>query len=138
MTVHLETVAVIFFATALTVAAQGKTGDLLIEISAEKPSVRLGDPIKVSVRVTNKAQESAVASRSMTAFDCFEVTGPDGKRLPYVGFDGQVAADRLEVRPGSTATIAEAIDLTDKYLFHKPGRYSVRFNGKPEGLADSP
>jgi hypothetical protein len=138
MTIPIEKIAVILTATVLAVAAPGKVPELLIGVSTEKQSVRLGDSIKVSVRVTNQGTEAAVASRSMTAFDCFEVTGPDGKRLPYVGFDGQVGLDRLDVRPASTATIAESLDLTDKYLFQKPGRYSIRFNGKSAGLSDSP
>jgi hypothetical protein len=138
MTIRLEAIAVILTTTVLAVAAQGKMSDLVIGISTEKQSVRLGDPIKVSVRVANQAPEAAVASRSMTAFDCFEVTGPDGKRLPYIGFDGQVTADRLDVRPASTVMITEALDLTDKYLFQKPGRYTIRFNGKPTGLSNSP
>ena len=79
-----------------------------------------------------------MASRSATAFDSFEVTGPDGKRLRYIGFDGQVIADRIDARPFSTVTIADSLDLTDKYLFQKAGRYTIRFNGTWTGLSNSP
>ena len=130
----IESVAVILAVTALSVAAQSEKSGLATEVITAKQSVRLGDPIVVSVRVTNHTPEPAVASRSATAFDCFEVTGPGGERLRYFGSDGQVFADRIDVRPFSGATIAEAIDLTDKYLFQKPGRYSVRFSG----LSNSP
>jgi len=138
MTTRIGSIAAILAATALTVAAQGEKRDLLTEVIAAKQTVSLGDPIVVSVRVTNHTSEAAVASRSATAFDCFEVTSPDGERLRYIGFDGQVAANPVEVRPFSAVTIAEALDLTDKYLFQKPGRYSIRFSGKWTGLSDSP
>lgn len=121
----------------LTVAAQGVKDKLATEIVAKEQTVRLGDPILVSLRVTNQAPEAVEASRSATAFDCFEVTGPDGQRLRYVGFDGQVQENRVGVKSFSTVTIAETLDLTDKYLFQTPGRYSLRFSGKGTGLSDS-
>lgn len=138
MTIRIESVAVILAATTLTVAAQGEKPVLPTEVIAAKQTVRLGDPIVVSVRVTNHTSEAAVASRSATAFDCFEVTGPDGERLRYIGFDGQVMADRIDVQSASTVVIAEALDLADKYLFQKPGRYSIRFSGQLTGLSSSP
>ena len=139
MTVRIESIAIVLAATTLTVAAQGEESVLLTEVVAAKQTVRLGDPIVVSVRVTNQTSEVVVASRrSATAFDCFKVTGPGGERLRYIGFDGQVIADRVDVRPFSTVTIAEELDLTDKYLFQNPGRYSIRFSGKWTGLSNSP
>ena len=113
---------------------------LLTEVISQKQTVRLGDPIVVSLRVTNQTSRAAATIQSATAFDCFEVIGPDGKRLPYIGFDGQAAARPMDVPPFSAVTLAnaEALDLTDKYLFQKPGRYSVRFSGMFTGLADSP
>ena len=114
----------------VALTAQGKNCNLLTEVIPEKRITRLGDPIVVSVRVTNQAPKAVEASRSATAFDCFEITDPDGKRLRYVGFDGQVVVTRVDIPPLSTVTVAEALDLTDKYLFLKPGRYSVRFSSK--------
>jgi hypothetical protein len=137
MTMRLATIAVVFAATVLNVAAQGQKSNLSTEVTPEKQKVRLGDPIVVSVRVTNQTAEVAETGRGATAFDCFEVTGPDGERLRYVGFDGQVAGVRVEVPPHSAATLAATLDLTDKYLFQKPGQYSIRFSGKWTGLPDS-
>lgn len=116
--------------------AQVATRHLDILLAAEKPSVRLGEPMKVSVRVTNQAPQEAEASRSATAFDCFEVTGPDGKTLPYVGFDGQIMLNPVQVPPASTVPLGD-LDLTDKYLFEKTGRYSIRFTGGGTGLRGS-
>lgn len=138
MTKRIEAITVVLAAAVLTVAAQEEQSDLLTDVIFAKQVVRLGDPIVVSVSVTNRGPKAVKASRSATAFDCFEVIDPDGKRLRYVGFDGQVAANPVEVGPCSAATIAEALDLSDKYLFPKPGRYSIRFSGKARGLSDSP
>jgi hypothetical protein len=137
MGIRIEAIAVILTAMVSTVAAQGEKRTLLAEVIPEKQTVRLGDPIVVSVRVTNQAPETAEASRGLTAFNCFKVIGSDGQSLPYIGFDGQVANNPIEVRSNSTATLAESLDLTDKYLFQKPGRYSIHFSGQWTGLADS-
>jgi len=134
---QIQTVGAILTITMLTVVGQGVKDKLATDIVAEKQTVRLGDPILVSVRVTNQSPEAVEASRTATAFDCFEVTGPDGQRLRYVGFDGQVAENRVGVRPFSTVTIAETLDLTDRYLFQTPGRYSIRLSGKWAGFSDS-
>jgi len=131
-------IATLLAASPFTVAAQNPTPALSAEITAAKPIVRLGDPILVSVRVTNQTSAPAKAALSATAFDCFDVTNPDGERLPYIGFDGQIAGIQTNIPPASAVTIADALDLTDKYLFQKPGHYSIRFNGQWTGLSNSP
>ncbi len=138
MCIRINSVVAILAAMVLTVAAQGTKRDLVAEVIPAKSTVRLGDPIVVSVNVSNQAPEAAKASRSATAFDCFEITGPDAQRLRYVGFDGQVRENPVEVPPFSKLTLAEALDLTDKYLFQKEGRYSIRLSGKWTGLSNSP
>jgi len=135
---RIRAVGAILTITVLTVTAQRVNPQLAIQLLAQKQTVRLGDPIIVSVHVTNQAAQATEVDRSATAFDSFEVTSPEGKPLPYVGFDGQVAMNRVDVQPLSSVTIADALDLTDKYLFQKPGRYSIRFSGKSTGLSDSP
>jgi len=124
--------------TVLTVVAQAVKPQLATQVLAKQQTVRLGDPIIVSVRVTNQAAQAAEVDRSATAFDSFQVTDPKGKALPYIGFDGQVMMNRTNVQPFSVVTIADALDLMDKYLFKKPGRYSIRFIGKWSGLSNSP
>jgi hypothetical protein len=123
--------------TAVTLAARGVNRQLATMVVAEKQTVRLGDPVKVSVTASNQGSQVVEADRSATAFDVFEVTDPDGHVLPYVGFDGQVVGGRgLRVQPSSTVKVKEAMDLTDSYIFQKAGRYSIRFKGGG-GLMDS-
>jgi hypothetical protein len=136
--IRIKAVGAILAITVFTVVAQAVKPQLATQVTAKKQTVRLGDPIIVSVRVTNQATLTAVVDRSATAFGCFEVTDADGKILPYVGFDGQVIMNRIDVQPLSTVMIADTLDLTDKYLFQKAGRYSIRFSGEWTGLSDSP
>ena len=135
---RIGAVGAILALTVLTVVAQAVKPQLATQVIAKTQTVRLGDSIIVSVSVTNQTPQATEVDRSATEFGCFEVTDPDGKTLPYVGFDGQVVMNRVDVQPLSTVTIAEALDLTDKYLFQKAGRYSIRFSGKWTGLSDSP
>ena len=98
-------------------------------LTATKTRVQLGDPIIVSLSVKNQGDHGAAVDRSATAFNCFEVLGPAGQSAPYVGFIGQAASTSVNVRPSSSTIIAEGLDLTDKYVFEKPGRYAIRFRG---------
>jgi hypothetical protein len=152
MKMRVKPIAALLIATALAVAAQdtkplnppwwranqGEQSKLLTEVIAAKRTVSLGNPILVSVRVTNQTTAAVVASRSATAFDCFEVTGPEGERLPYIGYDGQIMADRMDVPSSASVTLVPELDLADRYLFQKPGRYMVRLSGQRTGLSDSP
>jgi hypothetical protein len=101
MTIRIEAIAMILAATALTVADQGEKGDLVAEVIPEKPTVRLGDPIVVSVRVTNQAPEDAEASRSATAFDCFGVTFLTREALSTCGAQKQIAININTTEPGA-------------------------------------
>lgn len=137
-TIHVGAVTAVLAVTVLTVAAQGVNRQLATTVVAERRVVRLGDAIKVSVRVTNQAPQEVKVDRSATAFGCFEVKDPDGHVVPYVGFDGQVVSFPIVVRPMSEVTIADALDVTDKYIFQKAGRYSIRLTEGATGLPASP
>jgi hypothetical protein len=121
----IKQVGIILASTILAGVAQAQ---LATEVVAERQNVRVGDPIRVSVSVTNQSAQALEVDGNGTAFDCFEVSDPDGQRLPYVGSGGMVRAKRATVAPFSTVMITKALDLTDKYVFDRPGRYSVRFN----------
>ena len=134
---RIETVAVMLAIAVATAGAQPEKPQPVTLVTAQRQTVRQGDPIEVSVSVSNQAPQVVEVDRSATAFDCFEVTDPDGRALPYVGFDGQVVIRLIRVEPSSTIKIADALDLTDKYLFQKAGRYTIRFRGGPAGVSDS-
>lgn len=137
ITRELQATAAIVALVALGAPAQQARQQVDYVLVPAKPSVRLGEPILISVRVTNLTAQVVQVSRSDTAFGCFEVTDPDGQAVPYVGFDGQVAEAPLQLPPASTVTLAD-VDLTDKYLVQKPGRYSIRFAEPGTRLSASP
>lgn len=125
--------------TVFDATDQQRKKPLATKLVVKDGPLRLGDPIVTSLSATNAAPESAQVDRSATAFDCFEVIDPDGEQMPYVGFDGQMQMHPTLVQPFSTVTIADAVDLTDKYIFRKAGRYVVRFiGGSRARLANSP
>ncbi len=130
--------AVLTFIISLSVRAQKAVRPAVeTELAPKTQTVRVGDPVTVSLHVRNPADQETTVERSMTAFDCFEVVGPDGKSPPYVGFIGQIMAQPLRLSPAQTAVIADELDLTDKYLFDKVGAYSIQFRGMGRGVTAS-
>ena len=121
----------------MAVTAPAAEQPLATWVVAQNQTVRLGAAVRVSVVVSNQTSQVVEADRSATAFDCFEVTAPDGHVLPYVGFDGQVMMNPVRVQPSSTAVLADALDLTDKYILRVTGRYSIRFTGGGTGVPAS-
>lgn len=136
ITMRIEAVTAALGILVVTAPGQEVGGQLEFGIVPEKSTVRLGDPIMVSVQVTDQTLREARVYRSVTAFHCFEVRDPDGRVLPYVGFDGQIMSNPVEVPARSSITIGD-VDLTEKYIFEKAGRYSVRFTGAGAGLPGS-
>lgn len=142
----MRAIAVAALATTLSAALAGEgvkgTGDstnvLSTVLVAEKTAVHLGDPIKVSLSVKNQGDRGTKVDNNATAFDCFEVTGPDGQPIPYVGYVGQVIMNPVALQPSAIATVAKGLDLTDQYLFPKSGRYAIRFRGANYGAAMIP
>jgi hypothetical protein len=126
----LTAAAMAGFAAENAKSGGASTNGVEAELSTTQTQVQLGDSIKVFLTVKNQGNRETMVDMSATAFDCFEVKGPDGQSAPYVGFIGQVASRPMSVQPSSSKSIAEGLDLTDKYVFEKPGRYSIRFRGE--------
>ena len=105
-----------------------ETSTLLV---ASKEVVQLGDPIEVSLIVKNEGERELTVDKNSTAFACFDVTDEEGQPVPYVGFMGQVSVNSVTLQPSSTDALVERLDLTDKYLFQRPGRYAIGFRGSP-------
>jgi hypothetical protein len=122
-------VTLLAFATQEMKGRETHSNALSSILVAEKTAVRRGDPIRIFLRVKSQAEEEVTVDKSATAFDCFDATDPDGQPATYVGFIGQAVSEPVRVQPSSTVTIADRLDLTDKYVFQKAGRYSIRFRG---------
>lgn len=101
---------------------------------AQNATVPLGAPIKLSLSVDYRGATKTQVDTSWTAFDCFEVTDAEGRSPTYVGFVGQIISRQVDVAPSSTVHLATELDLTDKYLLDKVGRYTIRFKGDRSGI----
>jgi hypothetical protein len=123
--------------TADVIAQSERSNDISTVLDLEDNSPRLGDPIKLSLKVKNDTDHELRADKSATAFDCFELTTPDGQAATYVGFMGQIGSSLIPVPAGESVTLAEHLNLTDKYVLQRPGRYSVRFKSGVSSLPDS-
>jgi hypothetical protein len=130
-------VTMLAFVTEEIKGREAPSKEPLTVLTAEKSVAQLGDPISVSLRVKSQGTQEITVERSAIAFDCFEVTDPDGQPATYVGFMGQASSKPVRVQPSSTVTLADALDLTDKYVVQKTGRYSIRFKGTQTGVPGS-
>jgi hypothetical protein len=138
MIVHpLLSLGLIFCSSTVISAESVRSNDFSTILVLEDSAPHLGDAIRVSLKVKNNTNHDLSTDKSATAFDCFEVTGPDGQVAAYVGFMGQVMSNPTNLPPGVSLILAEHLDLTDKYVLEKPAKYSVRFKGAVSGLPDS-
>jgi len=142
MKTTLLSLVLVLFVSACSLKADSNATDtslakMATQVVAEKQTVRLGDPIIVSLSVSNQTQQVKEMDGNARVFGTFEITDPDGKTLPYVGWVAQIMVNTVAVQPGSTVTNAGTWDLTGEYLFQKAGRYSIRFSGG-FGLSNSP
>jgi hypothetical protein len=142
MKTTLLSLVLVLFVSACALKADSSDTDMShvkmeTQVIAKQQTVRLGDPIIVSVSVSNQTPQVKIMDGHAALFGGFEVTDPDGKALPYVGWVAQIMMNTVAVQPGSTATNGGPVNLTYEYLFQKAGRYSIRFCGG-FGLSNSP
>jgi len=107
-------------------------------LSTEKPTVRLGEPIKVNLDMRYEGtQPYQYDSQSVAVHDSFDIKDAKGNTVRYIGGCPQTAGGPKDIRPGETVAIRRGIDLTDKYLFQEPGQYTIQFLGDCGGFPPS-
>lgn len=85
------------------------------------PTIKLGEPVEVSLNVTNNSGGPAkYIPGAAESWDGFEVLGPDGKAVPYIGGGVQLCGRTLEISPGTAKTLIERLDITDQYCLPLP------------------
>ncbi len=101
-----------------------------IELSAEKTTFLLGEPVVVLVKVTNTANSPLMIPVGLEA-ECdmlhYEITNPDGKTTPYspmyvVDTDKRIILNKNESAYGA----ARLFYGGNGYTFTKPGTYKVQ------------
>jgi hypothetical protein len=101
--------------------------DVKLILTADKTTAKLGEPILVSISMKYDGPEpSTYDDQAIGANDCFVVTGPDGKSVPYIGERLQTVGGGKKISPGESVCLTKGLDLSWKYLFNKPGQYTVK------------
>ena len=106
----------------------------------------LGSPLRVTLVLRNAGTRLFLYDDQDVDRDSFDLVGPDGRDVPYIGWIGSRIAREKAVEPGASTTLLYAYDLATEYLIDRPGRYRLGFSGrglrfwKPEeeGPADYP
>ena len=99
-------------------------------IRSLKPTVELGEPVVIELRLSNKSKEPVTMHRNLKLSDGFvevAVTNPRGERRPVVPLSHtRVFVDKHTLQPG--AQIYEPLNLTTGqfgFLFKEPGPYRI-------------
>ena len=122
-------------ATGLDCLAKNPAGSpvkMILELLTPRP--KLGEPILVKLSMTSLSTKPVLYDdQSVAAHGGFRVVGSDGREAPYVGGMGQTAGAPENLRPGATVVLRPKVDLAERYLLTRPGRYAICFEGAGPG-----
>jgi hypothetical protein len=91
----------------------------------------VGQPARFRLEMKNFGKlVRAFDSQSVDVNNSIEITGPDGKSVPYVAGLYQTAGETRYIEPGQTAILSDRLDLADQYLITSRGTYTLRFVGR--------
>ena len=93
----------------------------------------IGKPMlfKVEMRNVSDAPIPYRWSAGVMTGDPMLVTGPDGRKVPYVDTSYQIGIAMDVILPDETIVLADAYDVTSQYRIIRPGRYRFQFRGWP-------
>jgi hypothetical protein len=107
------------------------TEGVVTTLAAKENSVKLGEPIRVRLRMEYTGETTATYDpQRMGTGEQFLIIDPDGNPVPYVGGSVQTGGGPIEIAPGSVVKLIDDLDLTTKFLFSKVGRHAIQFKGE--------
>ncbi len=113
-----------------------KEGKLTVNIMPGSSSVRVGEPLFVTVLVMNNSEKYVRIDGSFEPLRCIEIIGPDGKKATALRHrDAAVAPYLITLRPNHF--VGARIDITRNYNVSKPGIYQFRAVTKPRSTTSS-
>ncbi len=106
----------------------------------------LGQPLRVTLYLRNAGTRPFLYDDQDIERGSFDIVGPDGREVPYIGWIGSRVGVEKVLNPGASTALLHSYDLSSEYLFDRPGRYRIRFAGRglrfwkqeEEGPADYP
>jgi len=120
-------------------SSQLELDGLAFSVATDKHFYEVGEPIQVQLRWVNVSKkqllipvwnDTSMGATGTTRHDdgdrsrAFEVYGPEGKRLPYIGVIGCGPSSRWTLRPNESHD--SRYSITDSYDLSRPGTYLIR------------
>ncbi len=100
-----------------------------VVLSTDAPTIRLGEAIVVDLYLENGGSEPfQYDDQAEGEHDAFIIHDVVGNAVRYIELPYQTSGGSTTIRPGER-TLMKTIDLTDKYLFEKPGVYTIQCQG---------
>ncbi|MCD4727925.1 MAG: hypothetical protein K8R46_09700 [Pirellulales bacterium] len=90
----------------------------------------IGQPAKFRLEMKNFGEHARrYDSQGVAVHNTIRISDPDGKPVPYVAgmFQTGRRGDAPSIAPGKTVVLFDKRDLTNHYLFVKPGSYTLQF-----------
>lgn len=90
----------------------------------------LGQSLRVTLDLRNAGTRQFLYDDQDVDRGSFDLVGPDGCDVPFIGWIGSRTGVEKALAPGSSTTLLYACDLSSEYLIDRPGRYRLRFSGR--------
>lgn len=95
------------------------------------PDWTFGRPLRLRLELQNVSdRRTTYDDQQVGVNDSFDVTGPDGRDIPWIGGSCQTRGSPDPIAPGETVVLLESFDIAEKYLLVQLGEYAVRFRGR--------
>ena len=100
----------------------------------------LGRPMRFRLEMTNRTSVKLLYDHQQVAVNhSLVITGPDGKRAPYVRGTCQTSIRGWPaIAPGQTVVLFDKLDAAEQYFIDTPGRYAVQFAGRGLNAGEPP
>ena len=92
----------------------------------------LGRPMRFRLEMTNRTlTELLYDSQQVAVNHSLVITGPDGKRAPYIRGTCQTSIrGQLSVTPGETVVLFGGLDANEQYFIGRSGRWTFQYAGR--------
>ena len=105
-------------------------GGLRTRLLAAQTSYFIGRPAKFRLEMKNFGKKALLFLPGGFMEQLVQITDPDGKPAHYIEPHWQTASSTETIAPGEKVLLLDDVELSERYLFAKPGVYRLQFRGK--------